>query len=639
MSDGKRGFLGVAAAAAALVLGAGLALSAGAGRAEPESPKEHFHGQQFDIADPHKGGRGGEVYLQRCAGCHDQPIGHAPQRNWFPYMSPQSILRALTDGPMKPQAEGLTQEDKVAVAEFLSGKSLGDSAQAEPPTCTGKAAQFDPTQPPPFAGWGLEADNARFVPRAVAGVDAANVGKLHLKWAVAFPNALQVRSQPALAGGAVYIGSHNGGVYALDRETGCARWIFQAGAEVRTAIIVSPWKAGDAKGEPRLYFGDLVGSVYALDARTGKLIWKVRAGDHSGSTITGAPALFGQTLYVPLSSLEGVRPADPLFECCTSRGSVLALDVRTGQTRWRTYTTPKPVFTGLNSAGAKNFGPSGAPVWNTPVVDAKRGQLYFGTGENYSSPAEGHSDAIMALDLATGAVKWTYQATRNDATNLGCMGASRANCPKEDGPDIDFGAAVMLVKAGGRELVVGGQKGGTVHAVDPVTGKLVWKTRVGRGGMLGGVHFGMASADGMVFAPVNDAPDGRKYPNPANPGVFALDLATGREVWAAPSDPKSCEGQKVCLNGYSQAITATPDLVFAGSVDGWLRVFDAHTGALLWQTDTKQTVKTVGGGESSGGSFGGGSGPVVYHGVVYASSGYSLAGSHPGNVLLAYEVK
>jgi polyvinyl alcohol dehydrogenase (cytochrome) len=643
MSDRKRGLLGLGAiTAAAVLLGGVVALGGGtAGRAAPESASEHFHGQQFDISDPKEGGRGGEIYLQNCASCHENGVGHAPQRNLFPYMSPQSIYRALTDGAMKAQGQGLSDADKVAVAEFLSTRKITSAAQAaEPPKCQGKAAEFDVADPPAFSGWGLEPSNARFIPGAVADLDKAQVGRLHLKWAVAFPNATQARSQPTPAGGALYIGSHNGGVYALDRATGCARWIFQAGAEVRTAIVVSPWKAGDRDAKPLIYFGDIVGNVYAVDARTGQLAWRVRADAHTGTTMTAAPTLYKDTLYVPVSSLEGVRPADPKFECCTFRGSVAALDAATGKLKWRTYTTKAPELTGLNAAGAKQYGPSGAPVWNSPAIDPRRGQIYFGTGENYSSPAEDHSDAVFALDLATGAVKWVYQATKGDATNLACVSPNKANCPKEDGPDLDFGAAVMLASLpDGRQLVIGGQKAGVVHALDPDTGKLVWKTRVGRGGMLGGVHFGMAAGRSLLYVPINDAPDGHHYDGAPQPGVYALDLATGRKVWAAPADDKACAGAKVCLNGYSQAITAVPGLVFAGSVDGWMRVFDAASGALVWQVDTKAPVKTVNGPEVGGGSFGGGSGPVLYHGVLYASSGYSLAGSHPGNLLLAYDAK
>jgi polyvinyl alcohol dehydrogenase (cytochrome) len=560
-------------------------------------------------------------------------------------MSPQSIYRALKDGKMQGQAQALSDDDKVAVAEFLTRKKISAvSAEPEPPACKGKAARFDAGEPPVFADWGLSPGNTRFIPAKVAGVDRANVGRLHLKWAVAFPNASQVRSQPALAGGALYVGSHNGGVYALDRMTGCARWIYQAGAEVRTGIVVSTWKAGDRAAKPLVYFGDILGFVYAVDAKTGALVWRVRADEHPSVTLTGAPTLYGNTLYVPVSGLEGVRPANPSYECCTSRGAVVAYDAATGAVKWKTYTTDTPTLLGTNAKGAKHFGPAGVNVWNSPAIDAKRKQLYVGTGGNSTSPATGTSDSIIAMDLDTGAIKWVYQALANDATNLACLSADKTSCPTENGPDYDFGAGAMLATTSdGRDFVLAGQKSGDVHGIDPDTGKLIWKQKPGRGGIIGGVHFGMAATHDTVFAAINDAftlkHSGTQYTEPAKPGVYAFDIASGNPVWSVPSDPETCVGVKGCTIGYSQAITATPDLVFAGNNDGWLRAFDTKTGAVVWKIDTKPPVKTVNGGEAGGGSYGGGSGPVLYHGMLFASPGYSLAGAFPGNVLLAFEVK
>jgi polyvinyl alcohol dehydrogenase (cytochrome) len=206
------------------------------------------------------------------------------------------------------------------------------------------------------------------------------------------------------------------------------------------------------------------------------------------------------------------------------------------------------------------------------------------------------------------------------------------------------GAGVILATAAdGRQVVIGGQKSGDVYAVDPDTGKLVWKVKPGRGGALGGVHFGMAANAESVFVPINDALDrqhnGLPFTEPAHPGIYAFDLVSGKSIWSAPSNPETCAGLKRCQVGYSQAITATPDLVFAGCNDGWLRAFDAHSGAVVWQVDTKSPVKTVNGEEKSGGSFGGGAGPVVYHGMVFVSSGYNGSTEMPANLLLAYEAK
>ena len=606
-----------------------------------EAASNHFGGQAFDIPDPKQGGRGGRIYLQSCAACHDKGLGRAPQRSLFVYMSPQSVYRTLTDGVMQIRAQGLSDADKVAVAEFLTRAKMGASgtAGAEPPACRGNAAQFNYDEPPMLSGWGLSPGSRRLIPGNLAGIDRATLAPPRVKWAVTFPNTSQVRSEPTIAGGTLYVGSHNGAVYALDRETGCSRWIFQAGSEVRTGIVASPWRAGDHTARPRIYFGDIAGNVYAVDAQDGRSVWRERA-EENPSHITGTPTLYGDTLYVPVSSYEGGLPADPHYECCRFRGSIVAYDAANGTVKWKTYTTDPPRLVGKNAVGADQYGPSGAAVWNSPTIDAKRGQLYFGTGDNYSSPATGTSDAILALDLQSGAVKWVYQGLANDAMNLACVAEDKTNCPKENGPDLDFGgaSAMLLTVSGGRQLVVAGQKSGVVHAIDPDTGKLVWKVKPGRGGMLGGVLFGMAANENLVFIAMNDSLDGPAYKEAAHPGIYAIDIASGKNVWSAPSSPETCAGSKQCAFGYTQAITATPDLLFACSDDGWLRVFDAQSGSILQQIDTKIPVKTVHGEEKGGGSCGGGAGPLVYRGVLFVSSGYSNAGRIPGNLLLALDL-
>jgi polyvinyl alcohol dehydrogenase (cytochrome) len=630
--------------AAVLVWGSILSAGSAVVANDAGSASKSVGGQSFDIPDPAKAGRIGEIYTENCAGCHDQGVDRAPQRVLFSYMSPQSIYRALKDGKMSAQASGLTDAERVELAEFLTRKKIAAN-EPEPPACKGKAASFDFNEPPPFPNWGLAPGNTRQVPTDVAGIDKAKVSKLKLKWAVAFPNSSQVRSQPGLAGGALYIGSHNGAVYALDRATGCKRWIFQAGSEVRTGIIPSVWKAGDKAAKPVVYFGDIFAFVYAVDAQTGQLIWRMRAEEHPNNTITGTPTLYGDTLYVTVSSLEGIRPSDPNYECCTARGAVVAVDAKTGAIKWKTHPVDTPKLVGKNAKGANHYAPAGGSVWSSPSIDVKRKQLYVGTGPNSTSPATNTSDAVVAMDLETGAIKWAYQGYAGDASNLACLSADKTSCPTENGPDYDFGGggAVLTTTADGRDIVLAGQKSGDIHAIDPDTGKGIWRQKPGRGGIIGGVLFGVAVNKDTVFVPINDAlaimHDGQPYKEPAKPGMYAFDITTGKQLWATPSDPAGCAGLKTCTTGYSQAITATPDLVFAGTNEGLIRIFDAKSGAVLWETDAKKPVKTVNGTENTGGSFSGGAGPILYHGMMFASSGYSLAGLYPGNVLLAFEAK
>jgi polyvinyl alcohol dehydrogenase (cytochrome) len=586
---------------------------------------------------------GTEIYAGTCAVCHDQGVSRAPQRFAMSLMSPGSIYRALTAGVMKPMAAALSDQDKLTVAQYLASRSLGGGEVRSPLMCARDAAAFDYGQPPTFTGWGLTPDNAHAITTAMAGINRSNIGRLKLKWALAFPEAVRARSQPAVAGGAIFVGSHNGTVYALDPATGCARWLFKARAEVRTGIVVSPWKHGDRRARPLLYFGDIVGTVYAVDAVSGTELWSHKVDPHPAATLSATPALYGGLLFVPVSSIEEGSAGSPNYPCCTFRGSVVAFDAATGVQRWQTFMTDPPAERGVNAAGTKRFGPSGAAIWGTPAIDPKRRQIYIATGDNYSSPTTALSDSVMALDLRTGRIRWATQATARDGWNGSCGGrttATRSNCPDEDGPDFDFGAAPVLAKDGGnREYVVAGQKSGVVWAFNPDNGQVRWKTKVGRGGVGGGVQFGIAVEGDKVFVPIHDRPDGATYSEPARPGMYALSLRDGGFLWKAPSED-ACAGRSTCYPGYAGAITATPDLVLGGSIDGHLRVFDSASGAVLWDFDTAREFTTVNGDVAQGGSMAGGAAPLAYRGLLLLNSGYQVFGieQKAGNVFLVFGV-
>lgn len=581
---------------------------------------------------------GAEIYSQACAHCHEGQVARAPGRDMLEIMSPESVLRSLTLGVMQQEAAGLSAVEREAIAEHLTGRRIDLTATQPAPLCTeDDTTPFDVQRPPFASGWGFDLHNTRTIPTEVAGLSRDDLERLELRWAFAFPDASRARSAPGIAGGRVFTGSHNGDVYALDMASGCIHWTFQASAEVRTAIVVEPWQAG-SDADPRLFFGDLLGNVYALSARSGELLWRHRPDPHPNATITGSPSLYGDRLFVPVSSLEVVPAARPDYPCCTFRGSVVAYDIDSGEQLWKAYTIEEePVHQGDNPVGTPNFGPSGAPIWNSPAIDPKRGLVYAATGENYSSPANDTSDAIMAFDMETGAIRWVFQATEGDAWNMACDSPDDANCPEEDGPDFDFGAAVLLAQtASGRELVIGGQKSGKVHAVDADTGELVWQTRVGRGGIQGGVHFGMAVVGDKLFVPVNDMPDGREYPHPERPGLHALRVTDGSPLWSAHAPHDVCQDREYCDPGISQAISATGDLVLAGALDGVLRIHGADDGRVLWSVDTTAAFPTLDGGEGHGGSMSGAPGPVVVDGMLFVTTGYGIYNHMPGNLLLAF---
>lgn len=587
-------------------------------------------------------------YKASCAACHDQPFYKAPSRLKISRLRPQAILRAMNEGVMQPQAANLSLSQREAIAEYLTGQQLTDFAvQPLPPVCDADHA-FDSSLPPVSQGWGVDERNTRFQPAATGGLTAANVDQLEVKWVFAYPNAYQGRSQPVYGGGAIYVGSQDGTVWALDAGTGCLRWSFQASAEVRTGIVITPWKTADAAVDPLLFFGDVLANVYAVDAKTGSLRWRIKADEHGDATLTGTPTYFDQRLYVSVSSLEVVAAINPDYECCTFQGAVMALDARTGNVIWKSRTTDAPPApAGKTSVGTTIKAPSGAPIWSAPTIDAKRNRLYVGTGENYSSPADGNSDAIIAYDMDSGEKLWVSQQTANDAWNAACFvgipGINNANCPEENGPDYDFGANPILVSLpDDKDIVVGGQKSGDVMAIDPDSGKTLWKTRIGRGGIQGGVHFGLAVEEQVIYVPINDqifADDDTRYDNqlPAEPGLHAVNAVTGERLWSAPA-PDICGDIEFCTRGISHAITAIPGAVIAGYLDGRVRIHAREDGRVLWQRNMLGEYNTVSGAKATGGSFSGG-GVLVAHGLIYINAGYGYNSHSPGNALVAVGIR
>ncbi|MEM7015712.1 MAG: PQQ-binding-like beta-propeller repeat protein [Pseudomonadota bacterium] len=591
---------------------------------------------------------GAALYQAKCASCHDQPFYKAPSRSMISRLGAKGVLRAMNEGIMVSQSTGIDAAGREAIAEYLTGQKLSDlQEQPLPPKCD-VAHSFDPKLPPVSRGWGVDERNSRFQPETSGGLTAANINQLEVKWTFAYPNAIQGRSQPVYGGGAIYVGSQDGTVWALDAKTGCMRWSFQAGAEVRTGIAITPWGASDDNIEPIIFFGDMLASLYALDAKSGKLRWRIKVDEHPDATLTGTPTYFDGRLFVGVSSLEVVSAINPKYECCTFQGAIMALNAETGETLWKSRTSDKtaePV--GKTSKDTTIMAPSGAPIWSAPTIDVKRNLLYVGTGESYSSPADGNSDAIIAYDLESGEKRWVSQQTKHDAWNAACYigipGIDNANCPEENGPDYDFGAnPILLTLPNGKDIVVGGQKSGDVMGIDPDSGETLWKTRIGRGGVQGGVHFGIAAQDHVVYAPINDqlfAGDDVRYKSdrPAEPGIHAVDATNGERLWSVPS-PDVCGDTQFCSSGISHAITAIPGAVIAGFLDGRIRIYAREDGRLLWERNMLGEYESVSGTIAIGGAFSGG-GILVAHGLMYVNAGYGFNFHIPGNALVALGLK
>jgi polyvinyl alcohol dehydrogenase (cytochrome) len=587
---------------------------------------------------------GAAVYKDHCATCHDAPTGRVPTMAALKAISVPLMLQTLETGSMQTMAAGLTSSERLAVTMYLATPAP-KALPVPPSSAMCGAGTHEATHAPQWTGWSADVTNARFQDAKSAGLTAAEVPKLKLKWAFGLGGGTDARSQPAVADGRMYLGTADGSVYSLDARSGCIHWTFRADRDVRSALVAGP---ADAAGKRGIYFG-AGATAYALNAADGKLLWRVRLEEHLAARITGAPQLHKGVVYMPVASIEeGLAPL-PSYECCTSRGSVVALDAASGKVLWKTYTiaeTPQP--TKKSKTGAQMYGPSGAGVWSTPTFDEKRNTLYVATGDNYSDPTSATSDSVLALDAATGRILWSRQLTANDAFNNGCgMGV---NCADKPGPDFDFGQPPILRSlANGKRVLVIGQKSGMAHALDPDhEGAILWQMRVGKGGPLGGSQWGSAADQGNMYVSVSDIQIKGVVADPSSPmgyrleldstqggGLSALRLANGEKVWSVK--PPSCGERKPCSPAQSGAVTAISGAVFSGSMDGHLRAYSTATGEIIWDADTVKEYETVNGSAARGGSLDG-PGPVIAGGMVYASSGYGQFGGIPGNVLLAFSV-
>jgi polyvinyl alcohol dehydrogenase (cytochrome) len=587
---------------------------------------------------------GAELYKRACAQCHDNGVSRAPNREQFRAMLPDRVLSAMETGSMVTMANGRSAAERRAIAEFLTGKTFATALSTTPSPramCTPANAPFSPGTGPAWSAWGGNTSNTRY--QNTAGLSAADVPKLKLKWAFAFPGDLQSYSQSTIVGGRIFIGSWGGKVYSLNASTGCIHWYYEAGAGVRSAVSIG--QIPTATGQRYVaFFGDQQGNAHAVDATTGAQIWKTRVDDFPVARVSGSPTLYNGRLYVPVASGEEATGAVPTYECCKFRGSVVALDAATGKQVWKTFMIAEPLQpTKKNAVGTQLYGPSGAPVWATPAIDPVKRALYVTTGNNYSDPGSPMSDAFVAMDLETGKILWHRQMTANDAYTAACRLPDKTNCADSNGPDWDFGASPILVnQPGGRRLLLAGQKSGIVHALDPDRdGAIVWQTRVGKGGTMGGVQWGSATDGTNIYVANSDI--GRimlTYSNStdADPkqggGMFALRLSDGERVWFQP--PAVCARPR-CSPAQSAAVSAIPGVAFSGSVDGHMRAYSTADGKILWDVDTIDVYEGVNGVLGRGGSIDG-PGPSIANGIVYVNSGYPTAGGTPGNVLLAFSV-
>jgi polyvinyl alcohol dehydrogenase (cytochrome) len=612
---------------------------------------------------PQGEGAGSTIFGNACLGCHDRH----PAIPTYAQMRPMTSERILASEDSvaahraAKEVTDLTEQQKRDIAEWISERrlSVGKEDAADlpnkcalnPPITAAQASSL-----PSWNGWSPNITNTRFQPAKAADLTPAEVQRLQLKWAFAFPSGVSMYGQPTILANHIFVGADNGYIYSLDARTGCVYWSFRAQAGVSGAISIEP-----KPGSPNnfvAYFGDTLSNVYSLNASNGELNWKAHTDDHPLARIRAAVRYLNGRLYVPVASLEEPDSSSYNHMCCSFRGSVVALDAVTGKQIWKTYTIDEKPTPRAAPDGAKYVGPGGAGVWGTLAMDPKRKSIYLGTGNAFSEPDTGRSDAIISLNMDTGKINWVKQDEPGDVWHTGCpqgpplpglglppkSARNTAQAPARGGqaaaaaqparpashppgyycptttndPDWDFSAGPMLVDMpSAKSLVVAGQKSGMVWAHDADTGELVWKSDISRGGSTFG---GATDGESAYFAMQGGT-------------VSAIRLTDGLEKWATKITPQeSMSGHP----GFSAAISLIPGVLFVPGKDGVLNALSSFDGRILWTYDTTQEVKTVNGITARGGSIGS-AGATIAGGMVFVPSGYTgFQGGQKGNIILAF---
>ena len=456
-------------------------------------------------------------------------------------------------------------------------------------------------------------------------ISPANVHSLVPKWV--FTTGGDVSATPTVDGDAVYVPDWGGSLFALKKDSGELIWSHKisdydgvAGAisRVSPAVLDDQLIIGDIQSPGRPHNG---ANIISIDRRTGSRQWITQVDTHPAAIITGSPVVFDGVIYVGVSSNEESLATNPSYPCCTFRGSVVALDAKTGKMRWKTYDMPEN--------GGQTGGYSGGAVWQPPAIDPGRGSLFIGTGNNYTAPADVEAcqnenpkadcaapndffDTALALDLKTGHIKWAKRLQGFDIWTVACLLPSgpKANCPVPTSPDFDLGGAGPNLVG---NIIGFGQKSGIYWALNPDNGNIVWSTAVGPGSALGGIEWGTASDGERIYVAISNlghilytlVPSGEKI---TWGSWSALDVSTGNILWqtADPTAGAIDTGSVSVANG----------VMYAGSYSGGMYALDTKTGQILW-------------------SFGSGGsvidGPSIVNGFVYWGSGYRRIPPGVGN--------
>jgi polyvinyl alcohol dehydrogenase (cytochrome) len=475
---------------------------------------------------------------------------------------PASDVAALlewTKAGAAPAANGCIVHDP-----FESPDTTGQGGSVAMPPLAGAAAgaagSAGTGAPPATSGdwrmFGGDLANDR-VNAEETTINAQNVSTLKALWT--FKGAATT-STPAVVDGVVYLPTWDGKVHALDMHTGAERWV----TALPDLIDSSP-----AVSATQVFVADDQASVHALERSKGTVQWSKLVDPHAEAHLWSSPIYIESAGLVIVGVASGEEQTQPPY---SFRGSVVALDSKTGAEKWRFYTTTNDSLSG-----------PGIGVWASAAVDEKRKLAIIGTGNAYSGMAGKYADSLLALNYETGQLAWSKQFTTGDVFSI--YGGS-------NGPDADIGATANLFSIGGKDVVGIAIKNGDYAVLDRETGTQIWTKHVGGMGSMGGMIASAAYVNGKIFVASNT------WPSSQSVMVAALDAEKGDQLWMQTITGGLAYGGVLYANG----------VVYVGTTSSALLAYDAMSGKQLWMVKAPDAIA---------------GGVDIAHGMLFVPWGYT----------------
>ncbi len=448
-------------------------------------------------------------------------------------------------------------------------------------------------------------------------ITPANVNNLRAAWSYQF-GASNIQTVPLVVDGLMFVTGPLSNVSALDARSGRTIWQYKRPLPEVASHCTVMTNRGVALLGDRVYVSTLDAHLVALDSKTGNVIFDVEVEDYrKGFSITHAPLVIDGKLVLGITAGE-----------CALTGYVYAFDAASGKKLWRTHTIAQPGDPNSASWAGDSAKYGGAPTWMTGTYDPETNTVFWTTGNpgpDYNGADRAgdnlYSDSVLALDPATGKIKWHFQYTQHDVHDWDA---------NETPVLID-----AVVKGQKRKLLIMANRNAFYYAIDRVTGEFVsgqafakqtWAKGLDSRGKpivlpnttptaegnyvcpdaLGAANFAApsySSKTGFFYVAVRETCahyfTENKKPEPGQPftgGGQREDEKQGEQGFIRALDPATGDlkwSTRIQIGSHAAGVLSTAGgVVFAASKDGNIMALDAVSGKILWHYQTGAAMRS-----------------------------------------------